>query len=284
MSKEFDLNIDNYSLQDILNLFTIEHCLSLENLAFAKKQVLSTHPDKSRLPNKIFIFYREALEVLVYVYKFNNKSNDLRDLNYDNDVEEDEDLDLLKFASISKKNSSRFNTEFNKLFSQAYIQSDEDKFGYGQLFKGDYECGTTDYKSKKAILINSIQIYNEPLENSNKSYNNITGDKPEDYSSDLYSKLKFEDLKKSQDESVIPMDESYINKMKIFNNLDEISKFRSSQNLKPESEKKSLNILEQHQKKNDSISMQRAYKMAKQSSVIKQQQTETMRQLKLLDH
>jgi len=282
MSKDFDLNIDNYSLQDILNLFKIDDCLSLENLAFAKKQVLSTHPDKSKLPNKYFLFYREALEVLVYVYKFNNKSYDLRDLNYSNHDEEDEDLDLIKFASISKKNSSRFNKEFNTLFSQAYIQSDEEKFGYGQLFKGDYECGTTDYKSKKTILIDSLQVYNEPLENSNKSYNNITGDKPDDYSSDLYSKLKFEDLKKSQDESVIPMDESYINKMKIFNNLDEISKFRSSQNLKPESEIKALNILEEQQKKNDSISMQRAYKMAKQSSVIKQQQEETMRQLKLL--
>ena len=53
-----DLNIHNYDLNDLLNLFKIPFNFSEEHLKQAKKMVLKTHPDKSRLDKKYFLFYR----------------------------------------------------------------------------------------------------------------------------------------------------------------------------------------------------------------------------------
>ena len=52
-----DLNIDNYDLQDLLNLFKLDKNFNEEDLKQAKKIVLKTHPDKSGLNPDYFRFY-----------------------------------------------------------------------------------------------------------------------------------------------------------------------------------------------------------------------------------
>ena len=54
--KNLDLDINNYDLNDILNLFKLEIDFDENDLKQAKKIVLQTHPDKSRLPSNYFIF------------------------------------------------------------------------------------------------------------------------------------------------------------------------------------------------------------------------------------
>ena len=49
-----DLNIDNYNLQELLNLFSITENFSEKDMKEAKKVVLRTHPDKSGLDKKYF--------------------------------------------------------------------------------------------------------------------------------------------------------------------------------------------------------------------------------------
>ena len=46
---ELDLNIKNYNLTDILNLFNLSPNFDETGLKNAKKQVLMTHPDKSHM-------------------------------------------------------------------------------------------------------------------------------------------------------------------------------------------------------------------------------------------
>jgi len=48
-----DLDIDNYSMDDILNLFKISNFDEME-MKRAKKMVLMIHPDKSHLPSEYF--------------------------------------------------------------------------------------------------------------------------------------------------------------------------------------------------------------------------------------
>ena len=50
--ESFDLNLDNYELKDILNLFKIPENFDEEDLKSAKKTVLMTHSDKSKLDVK----------------------------------------------------------------------------------------------------------------------------------------------------------------------------------------------------------------------------------------
>ena len=48
----FDLDITNYKLQDILNLFNLTLDFNEDDLKQAKKITLKTHPDKSKLPKE----------------------------------------------------------------------------------------------------------------------------------------------------------------------------------------------------------------------------------------
>ena len=48
-----------YSLKDILDLFDLDYDINIDDLKRAKK-VLMTHPDKSRLDAKYFLFYKKS--------------------------------------------------------------------------------------------------------------------------------------------------------------------------------------------------------------------------------
>ena len=54
-----DLNIENYSREELYKLFGFKTSaiLTEDSMKEAKKIVLKTHPDKSRLDNKYFIFF-----------------------------------------------------------------------------------------------------------------------------------------------------------------------------------------------------------------------------------
>ena len=71
-----DLDLDNYSLEDIYNLFNIvDGCLSEDTLKSAKQIVLKIHPDKSQLDSKYFLFFSKAYKRLYSIYEFQNKSS-----------------------------------------------------------------------------------------------------------------------------------------------------------------------------------------------------------------
>jgi hypothetical protein len=59
-----DLNIENYDLADILNLFYLDMPFDEEDLKKSKKIVLKTHPDKSGLKPEVFLFYSKAYKKL----------------------------------------------------------------------------------------------------------------------------------------------------------------------------------------------------------------------------
>ena len=59
---ELDLNIDNYTLNDLYNLFNVPFqngtsYLGEPSLKTAKQIVLKMHPDKSQLDSKYFLFF-----------------------------------------------------------------------------------------------------------------------------------------------------------------------------------------------------------------------------------
>ena len=70
-----NLDIHMYSLKEILDLFHLSYTISEEDLKRAKKQVLMTHPDKSRLDAKYFLFYKKAFEVVVKFYDNQQKQH-----------------------------------------------------------------------------------------------------------------------------------------------------------------------------------------------------------------
>ena len=70
---EFDLNLDNYNLKDLLNLFKIKINFDEDDLKRAKIVALKTHPDKSGLDNEIFDFFFKAYKMIEKIYYFKKK-------------------------------------------------------------------------------------------------------------------------------------------------------------------------------------------------------------------
>jgi len=78
MNNNIDLNIENYNLDELLNLFNINYNFTEEDLKNAKKKVLRTHPDKSKLPKDYFLFYSKAYKYLYKIFDFRKKKKFIR--------------------------------------------------------------------------------------------------------------------------------------------------------------------------------------------------------------
>ena len=75
MNDEYDLDINNYTYQDILNLFSISGQIDADSLRSAKRIAVMTHPDKSGLPTKVYAFYSQALKILHGIYGISCKTS-----------------------------------------------------------------------------------------------------------------------------------------------------------------------------------------------------------------
>ena len=73
--EDIDLNIHNYDLNDLLNLFKLPFHFNDTHLKDAKKLVLKTHPDKSKLDQKFFLFFSQAYKYLFKIHQLRQSSN-----------------------------------------------------------------------------------------------------------------------------------------------------------------------------------------------------------------
>ena len=71
--ENLELNIDNYSREELFKLFGILSTnLTQDIMKECKKIVLKSHPDKSRLEPKYFLFFTKAYKRLLGIYEFQN--------------------------------------------------------------------------------------------------------------------------------------------------------------------------------------------------------------------
>tara|TARA_B100000401_G_scaffold70990_1_gene43293 strand:+ start:7550 stop:8362 length:813 start_codon:yes stop_codon:yes gene_type:complete len=267
MSK-LDLNIQNYDVEDIMNLFHIEsYPITYEDLKNAKKIALKTHPDKCNLDKSVYLFFVKALETLVYIYEFNRTSQSatLRE-NFDEAC----DPNIAKFALMSSTNKRDFLKKFNELFDETYIKSQEEEDGYQEELKSNKNFS-------KAII-----KYEEPEETyTSKTYNNITGERPTNYDSELNEQLQYGDLRNVLSSGLtLTKENAYIEVGQQFKNVQELERFRSKQNLDPciDGEER----LKERENQQAYISSSRAYKLAKQNELIENKQQRALKYLKQL--
>jgi len=286
MTTNMDLNIDNYNLDDIFNLFGIPKDFVEEDVKKAKKIVLKTHPDKSGLHPDYFRFYSKAYKKLYFIWKFKSVSSNEKP--YDEVVEEYNDKDKAPYLSEHKKGTLKeflstnkidkgenFNKWFNTQFEKNKIHNDEEKNGYGDWLKSNEDIDDEKKISytqlgeeieKKKQHVRSLVVHKgiDELYSNFSGASNLTGDSPECFSSDLFSSLQYEDLKKAHVESVIPVTMEDYNNVKKFNNLNEYNIYRNSQNNVPLSEIQAAEYLNNKNKQEEIQTTERAYKLAKQ--------------------
>jgi hypothetical protein len=263
-----DLNIDNYELNDLLELFRLDFDFIEEDLKRVKKTVMQTHPDKSGLDKKYFLFFTSAYKIIFSIYEFRYKCTKNQSTEYI--VEKDEEKELLLKDIKSKKN---FNKLFNELFEKHRITNENEENGYGDWLKSDEGIDnriTTmnqmneTFETKKKEIQSIVPVREvEDMGQISGQYD-LTCDKPEYYSSDVFGKLQYDDLKRAHVESVIPIThEDYLKRPK-FKNVLEYQQQAEYKDTGPISLSQSKEYFKQRQSLQNKNDVQRAYKLAKQ--------------------
>lgn len=268
---DIDLDLNNYDLDDLLNLFKIPYDFGEKDLKNAKKIVLKTHPDKSNLSKNYFLFFSKAYKVLYQIYSFRNHTNKQTEYVVD---EKDEGKELLLGRIKSNKN---FNELFNEMFEKNRIHDESNDTGYGDWFKSDddVENSTLSFTEMNKVVedkkssLKSLIVHKDIEDMGNSSHYDLSRDRPSEYSADVFSKLNYEDLKKAHTETVVPVThEDYVNKKK-FSSEEEMRSFRNNQETKPLSFEQSKKYLSNRDKLQTDDDVKRAYKLAKHDELVR---------------
>ena len=271
-----DLNINNYDFEDLLNLFEIDINFTEEDLKNCKKKVLQMHPDKSGLNKDFFLFFSKAYKIIFSVYKFKMNSKDNIN-NIDFEYNPDDDNKNHEIINNLKKNNKlygdNFNKWFNKLFDEIHINNDYTNNGYGDWMKDNNENMevATNLDSMNRIIdekknkLRDKQLINYKGINevNNNSYCDIANSRPDSYSSDIFSKFQFEDLKLAHEESVVPVTSKDFNPS--HKTFDELKNERQKESLNPLNKKDAENFLKGKLDNENNINSYRAYNLYKQN-------------------
>lgn len=277
MNNGIDLNLDNYELQDLLNLFKLDYNFSLEDLKQAKKIVMKTHPDKSNLPNEYFLFFSSAFKVIVSIHKFRTRGNAEQSTEYIPDDDKDEAKELLLKKLANKPN---FNKVFNELFEQHRIKDDETSGGYGDWLKSDDDIDTNvvtknsmnaAFEEKKRAARGELAVKSKIIElgGMGKCQSELVSEVPESYGSSMFSNLGYEDLRKAHTETVVPVTHDEMKLRDVFKNEQDLRRHRETQNAAPLTEGESMRVLQEQKHNEDKGDVLRAFKLAKQDEEVK---------------
>ena len=277
-----DLNIDNYNYEDLLNLFKLPFNFGESDLKIAKKTVMQMHPDKSGFHKKYFLFFSAAYKILFSVYQFREKGSLSEKLNPNNEnieylAEKNKNNEEIIKSLKNKSNSDEFNMWFNKLFDEVKIENDYVDSGYGNWLKtnddtSEQSCNNISEMNeqinvrKNKLRNNTIAKYNTINEFNSVGFCDLTNSRPEEYSSEMFSKLPYEDLKKAHEESVVPVTDKDFQQQ--YNSIDDIRYQRSQQHLEPMSDQASRDYLASVKNTDTFINSHRAYKLIKQQETI----------------
>ena len=163
------------------------------------------------------------------------------------------------------------------MFEKNKLGDDEVDNGYGEWYKSESE----DKNVKVASLSDFGRVFEDKkkeckdlvvrrgvieMQNINNGYN-LSREAPTEYSSDLFSKLKYEDLK-AHTETVVPVTrEDFENKRK-FKSVDSYRRFRADQNTSIPSLEQSRQLLRQKKENLDRLDSRRIYNILKRDEEV----------------
>lgn len=246
---EMDLNIDNYSLDDMLKLFIMPRDYDEHDLKNAMKILSKLHPDKSKLDKDIFIFFHKVYKILLNFYKIKKRDT------FREDFYNESEGELLK--EFSKKKN--FNKLFNKLFESVKIKKND---GHGnwlrdsEIIKSEKTNNINEYFEKKH---NEIVLTCDLKEINVKQGTSLLENEDAVYTSDIFSNLKYDDIKNVYSNAHIPVSSDIGNRI---NNVEELKRFRKKVD-DPYSKDESLKILNNKSKKENNENMNQIFNMFK---------------------
>lgn len=304
INTELDLDITNYTLNDLYKLFYIKNNkIDIDELKNAKKIVLKMHPDKSKLDAKYFLFFSAAYKKLYSIYEFQNKNINKKTYSTEygtyncatNLSENNEVLNSLFEKNKELEDPKQFNKWFNQQFEKHKIENEEDTKGYGQWLKSDegiYNTESVNMASmheefeKQKRNIQAISVYN----GINESFTSTLGGSllgqhtHDNFSSGMFdsSGLQYQDLRQAHVETIIPICKDDYDNIPKYKSEQEYKLFRDRQDIKPIKEEEALKKLRYKENKDEEESANLAYYYAKQAEEAAKKSNEFWAGLKLL--
>ena len=288
---DFDLNIDNYDLEDLLNLFHLNYEFDENDLKRAKTLALKTHPDKSGLKKEVFLFFMKAYKMIESIYEFKMKrAKCARNTSYENEkMESDKKALLLK--KLDGMKAKDFNKWFNNMFEKVKVSDDDVDGGYGKWFKSNEDLNeeTVTNKrdmeaafNKKKAASRELVLHKGVNEMVHGGGYDLTRSKPDEYSSDIFSKLQYDDLRKAHTETVVPVThEDYLRRKK-YSSVDSLRKDREANNPGMLSLQQSKELLKGRKSKEQMGNTQRAFKILKREEEISKANKDWWKELRTL--
>ena len=281
-----DLDLENYSLDDLYHLFNINQgILSEQSLKSAKQIVLKMHPDKSQLDSKYFLFFSKAYKRLFSIYEFQNRSSK-KEFKESYDYYDDTNKIILdNFIENNKniKDPKNFNNWFNNAFEKHRINNPIED-GYGEWLKSDEDYisinenvtkgNMNEIFEQKKKQIQSLTVYNGINDVFSSTFGGSLLDGSDVGSSD------YTDLREAYTQTLIPVTMEDYNKIEKFNNLNEYKSHRDNINITPLSKEEAEKKLLYQQKQQDQHSAALAFKYAKETEKIKEKQKDFWSDLK----
>lgn len=277
-----NLNIQSYSLDEILGLFDLEsYDITIDDLKTAKRKVLMLHPDKSRLDAKYFLFYKKAFDVIVQFFDNQNRQNrsvEQKDVAY-NPNYKDEDKSTTKQIqkTMQDMKSQNFQEKFNELFESNQMGNKPDQSRNEWFVQEKSSFDVPQEKMSKQAMNDNFQRIKDQSNglihytgvqsmNDDTATNNNFYEDEDDYSnkymtSDPFSKLKFDDLRKvHRDQSVLAVSERDINNIQTYRSVEEFNRARSQHSYDPLEKEHANRLLQEQEKAMQQRMMQKEYR------------------------
>ena len=274
---QHQLDIQAYSLDELFILFQIpcKTKITLEHMKRAKKITLQMHPDKSRLPDYYFLFYKKAFEIIATYYENQNKTEQYvpteHKIKYEHLAEDINEKEIAK--QIQKKTAEKnFQTTFNALFEENmrekidsskndWFTNEEALFKDMDAVKNVSQMNASLEKIKEKN--NAMSIYKgvQMLNSGRNGASNLYGDGDEEeyISTDPFSKLKYEDLRKvHKDHTVFSVSEKDMSKVKTYDSVNHYQKTRE-QGYAPLEKMEAENMLRNREKEMQENIMKKQY-------------------------
>jgi len=269
------LDISEYSLNEMFALFKIpsKTKITIEHMKQAKKITLQMHPDKSKLPDSYFLFYKKAYEIIFTYYENQNKTNQIvptdKEIKYEHLAEDINEKEIAK--QIQKRTAEKnFNQNFNTLFEEnmrekpdptknEWFTKEEALYQDIGVVKTVGQMNASLEKIKEKT--NAMSVYRgvQMLNSGRNGASNLYGDEEEYISTDPFSKLKYEDLRKvHKDQTVFSVSEKDFAKVKTYDSVDQYRKTRE-QGYAPLEKVEAENMLRNREKDMQEKIMQKQY-------------------------
>ena len=306
MNPDLDLDIRNYELRDILNLFNMPSAFTEAHMREAKLTVMRTHPDKSGLDKEYFLFFSKAYKILHEVYQVRAGLSRQKDAKYD-DVKED--IDARRNANsdkLKRMNADEFNRWFNQTFEQNRLHDEEQDSGYGDWLKCNEKTDDADAdedaelgegsswsqrmeqleRRKKKLREQALVVRSEVQTFDSGGGFSLSRERPEEHSSSGFgSSLAYEDLRKAHTESVIPVTHEDYEAVRKYKNINELQMSRDVDrrtfNYSETASQAALNRSQQLQTEDD---MRRAFKLAQQDEIVRDLNKKWMAQFNAIEN